>query len=78
MALPSLALSTLGPMSSGINFKAKMKRRPKFLFLRCQNVLGSGADLVRRTQSGNDLEHAWIMFAHVKRVARWTTTASHV
>jgi hypothetical protein len=29
-------------------------------------------------QLGGDLEHAWIMFNHVKRVKNWTTMACHV
>jgi hypothetical protein len=29
-------------------------------------------------QPGGDLEHAWIMFDHVKRVKHWTTMACHV
>ena len=29
-------------------------------------------------QLGRDLEHAWIMFDHVKHVKNWTTMACHV
>jgi hypothetical protein len=29
-------------------------------------------------QPGGDLEHAWIMFDHVKRIKNWTTMACHV
>jgi hypothetical protein len=29
-------------------------------------------------QSGGDLEHAWIMSDHIKRVAKWTTMACHL
>jgi hypothetical protein len=29
-------------------------------------------------QPGGDLEHAWIMFDHVKHVKNWTTIACHV
>jgi hypothetical protein len=29
---------------------------------------GSGVHLVNQMQPGGDLEHAWIMFDHVKRV----------
>jgi hypothetical protein len=39
---------------------------------------GSGVHLVNRMQSGGDLEHAWIMFDHVKRIKNWTTMACHV
>ncbi len=38
----------------------------------------SGVDLVRRMQSGGDLQNAWMMFDHVKRVKEWTTMACHV
>jgi hypothetical protein len=38
----------------------------------------SGVHLVNRMQPGGDLEHAWIMFDHVKRVKNWTTMACHV
>jgi hypothetical protein len=39
---------------------------------------GSGVSLVRRMQPGGDLENAWIMFDHVKRVKDWTTMGVHV
>ena len=39
---------------------------------------GSGVNLVRRMQPGGDLEDAWMMFDHVKRVKSWTTMACHV
>ena len=39
---------------------------------------GSGVDLVRRMQPGGDLELAWIMFDHVKRVVGWTFLGAHV
>jgi hypothetical protein len=39
---------------------------------------GSGVHLVNRMQPRGDLEHAWIMFDHVKRVKNWTTMACHV
>jgi hypothetical protein len=38
----------------------------------------SGVHLVNRMQPGGDLEHAWIMFDHVKHVKNWTTMACHV
>jgi hypothetical protein len=38
----------------------------------------SGVHLVRRMQRGGDLENAWIMIDHVKRVKQWTTMACHV
>jgi hypothetical protein len=39
---------------------------------------GSRVHLVNRMQPGGDLEHAWIMFDHVKRVKNWTTMACHL
>jgi hypothetical protein len=39
---------------------------------------GSGVDLIKRIQPGRDLENAWLMFDHVKRVQEWTTMACHV
>ena len=38
----------------------------------------SGVDSVRRMQPGGDLELAWIMFDHVKRVVEWTSLGAHV
>jgi hypothetical protein len=38
----------------------------------------SGVHMVNRMQPGGDLEHAWIMFDHVKRIKNWTTMACHV
>jgi hypothetical protein len=29
-------------------------------------------------QPGGDLEQAWIIFDHVKRIKNWTTMACHV
>ena len=40
--------------------------------------LGSGVDLVQQMQPDRDLEHASIIFDHVKRVTNWTTMACHV
>jgi hypothetical protein len=39
---------------------------------------GSGVDLIKRMQLGGDLENAWLIFDHVKRVKEWTTMACHV
>ena len=39
---------------------------------------GSGVDLVQRMQPSGDLELAWIMFDHVKRVVGWTSLGAHV
>jgi hypothetical protein len=49
-----------------------------FVFKMSKVGLGSGADLVKRVQPGEDLENAWMMFDHVKRVRQWTTMACHV
>lgn len=49
-----------------------------FLFKMSEVGPGSGVDLVKRMQVGGDLENAWIMFDHVKRVKAWTTMACHV
>ena len=49
-----------------------------FIFKMSEVGPGSGVDLVRQMQPGGDLEHAWIMFDHVKRVTNWTTMACHV
>jgi len=39
---------------------------------------GSGVDLVKCMQPGGDLQNAWMMFDHVKRVKAWTTMACHL
>ena len=44
----------------------------------CEVVPGSGVDLVKRMQPEEDLQNAWVMFDHVKRVKYWTTMTSHV
>ena len=49
-----------------------------FVFKMSKVGPGSGVHLVNRMQPGGDLEHAWIMFDHVKRVKSWTTMACHV
>lgn len=49
-----------------------------FVFKMSEVGPGSGVDLVRRMQPGGDLEDAWMMFDHVKRVKSWTTMACHV
>jgi hypothetical protein len=38
----------------------------------------SGMHLVKRIQPRGELEDAWIMFDHVKRVKHWTTMACYV
>ena len=49
-----------------------------FIFKMSEVGPGSGVDLVARMQLGGDLQLAWIMFDHVKRVINWTTMACHV
>jgi hypothetical protein len=49
-----------------------------FLFKMSKVGPSSGVDLVRRMQPGSDLQDAWIVFDHVKRVKKWTTMAYHV
>jgi hypothetical protein len=49
-----------------------------FVFKMSEVDPGSGVDLVKRMQPGGDLEDAWMMFDHVKRVKKWTTMACHV
>jgi hypothetical protein len=39
---------------------------------------GSSVDLVKRMQPSGDLQNAWIMFNHIKRVKKWTTMACNV
>ena len=49
-----------------------------FVFKMSEMGLGSGIDLVKWMQLGNDLEDARMMFDHMKRVKKWTTMACHV
>ena len=49
-----------------------------FVFKMSEIGPGSGVDLVKRMQAGGDLQCAWMMFDHVKRVKEWTTMACHV
>ena len=49
-----------------------------FVFKMSEVGPGSGVYLVSRMQPRGDLEHAWIMFDHVKRVKSWTTMACQV
>lgn len=49
-----------------------------FVFKMSEVGPGSGVDLVTRMQPGGDLQNAWIMFDHVKRVKDWTSMACHV
>jgi hypothetical protein len=39
-----------------------------YVFKMLEDEPGSGVDLVKRMQPGGDLENAWFMFDHVKRV----------
>ena len=40
--------------------------------------VGRGVDLVQRTEVRGNLELAWIMFDHIKRVVGWTSLGAHV
>jgi hypothetical protein len=39
-----------------------------YVFKILVDEFGSGVDLIKHMQPGRDLENAWIMFDHVKRV----------
>ena len=49
-----------------------------FVFKMFEVGLGNGVDLVKQMQAGGDLENAWLMFDHVRRVQSWPTMACHV
>jgi hypothetical protein len=49
-----------------------------FVFKMSEVGPGSGVDLVKKMQPCGDLQGAWMMFDHVKRVKKWTTMAYHV
>jgi hypothetical protein len=49
-----------------------------FVFKMSEVGPDNGVDLIKRMQLGKDLDNAWIMSNHIKRVARWTTMACHV
>jgi hypothetical protein len=49
-----------------------------FVFKMSEVGPGNGVDLIKRMQPGGDLQDAWMMFDHVKRVKKWTTMACHV
>jgi hypothetical protein len=49
-----------------------------YVFKMLVDGLRSGVDLVKRMQSGGDLDNAWLMFDHIKRVQEWTTMACHM
>ncbi len=49
-----------------------------FVFKMSEVGPSNGVDLVKQMQNGGDLQDAWVMFNHVKRVKGWTTMACHV
>jgi len=49
-----------------------------YIFKMLTEGLGSGVDLVKRMQVGRDLQNAWVMFDHIKRVKDSRTMACHV
>jgi hypothetical protein len=48
------------------------------VFVFKMSEVGPDVHLVKQMQLGGDLESAWIMFDHVKRVKHWTTMVCHV
>jgi hypothetical protein len=64
-------------MSTATSFLGQGKEKV-YVFKMLEDGLGSGVDLVKRMQPRGDLENAWLMFDHVKRVKEWTTMACHV
>jgi hypothetical protein len=49
-----------------------------FVFKMSEVGPSSDVDLVKWMQPGSDLQDAWMMFDHIKRVKKWTTMACHV
>jgi len=49
-----------------------------FVFKMSKVRPSSGVDLVKQMQPSSDLQDAWLMFDHIKRVKGWTTMACHV
>jgi len=49
-----------------------------YIFKMLTEGLGSEVDLVKRMQPEGDMENAWMMFDHVRRVKEWSTMACHV
>ena len=49
-----------------------------YLFKMSTSGHGSGVSLVWRMQPSGDLENAWVMFDHIKRMKDWTTMGIHV
>ncbi len=49
-----------------------------FIFKMSINGVGSGTSFVTWMELARDLQNAWTMFDHVKRVTGWTTMVCHV
>jgi hypothetical protein len=49
-----------------------------YVFKMLEDRPRNGMDLVKRMQPRRDLENAWLMFDHVKRIKEWTTMAYHM
>jgi hypothetical protein len=49
-----------------------------FVFKKSKVRPGFRVHLVNRIQPGGDLEHAWIIFNHVKHAKHWATMACHI
>ncbi len=61
-----------------IVFHDNNKINKMFMFKMSMNGDGSGCDLVKQMQFGDDLQTTWIMFDNVKCVQGQTTFAYHV
>ncbi len=59
-------------------FPGQQNGKKKFLLKMSMRGNSSDYDLIKRMQPRGDLQTAWIMFDHVKRVGGWTTFACHV
>jgi hypothetical protein len=71
--------TTRWPFVQDNKFPSQGKKGDKVFVFKISEVgPGSGVDLIQRMQLGGDLQDAWIMFDHVKRVKRYTTFACHV
>ena len=57
---------------------SQLSKDKVFAFKMLVDLAGSGVDLVKRMQSGGNIENSWIMFDHVKYLQDWTTMAYHV
>ena len=54
------------------------EKKKLYVFKMLEDGPRSGVDLVKCMQPGGDLENAWLIFEHIKRVKEWTTMACHM